>query len=123
MAEDNRVNQRVAARLLETRGHSVKVVENGAEALQALDRGEVFDLILMDVQMPEMDGIEATRLIRVREEIHGGHIPIVAMTAHTMKGDRERCLASGMDAYVNKPIEPVTFFKTVEGVAPVPAAR
>jgi signal transduction histidine kinase/ActR/RegA family two-component response regulator len=117
MAEDNLVNQRVAARMLETRGHSVKVVDNGAETLQALDRGEAFDLILMDVQMPEMDGIEATRLIRAREEIHGGHIPIVAMTAHTMKGDRERCLESGMDAYVNKPIEPSTFFKTVEGAA------
>ena len=115
LAEDNLVNQRVASRMLEVRGHVVKVVENGAEALQALDCGEVFDLILMDVQMPEMDGIEATRLIRVREEIRGGHIPIVAMTAHTMKGDRERCLAAGMDGYVNKPIAPETFFKTVEG--------
>ena len=116
LAEDNLVNQRVASRMLEIRGHSVKVVENGAEALQALDRGEAFDLILMDVQMPEMDGIEATRLIRVREEVHGGHIPIVAMTAHTMKGDRERCLAAGMDGYVNKPIAPDTFFKTLESV-------
>ena len=115
LAEDNLVNQRVACRMLEMRGHTVKVVENGAEALQALDRGEVFDLILMDVQMPEMDGIEATRLIRAREEIHGGHIAIVAMTAHTMKGDRERCLAAGMDGYVNKPIAPETFFKAVEG--------
>jgi signal transduction histidine kinase/ligand-binding sensor domain-containing protein/ActR/RegA family two-component response regulator len=123
MAEDNLVNQRVAARLLEMRGHSVKVVENGAEALQALDRAEVFDLILMDVQMPEMDGIEATRLIRVREELHGGHVPIVAMTAHTMKGDRERCLAAGMDAYVNKPIEPGTFFRTVEGAVPAPVSK
>ena len=115
LAEDNLVNQRVASRMLQARGHHVKVVENGAEALQALDGEEEFDLILMDVQMPEMDGIEATRLIRAREDVHGGHIPVVAMTAHTMKGDRERCLAAGMDAYVNKPIEPESFFKAVEG--------
>jgi CheY-like chemotaxis protein len=102
VAEDNLVNQRVVVRLLEKYGHAVTVAGDGRQALAALDRDR-FDLILMDVQMPEMDGFEATKHIRQRE---GGHlIPVVAMTAHAMKGDRERCLAAGMDDYVSKPVQ------------------
>ena len=104
LAEDNAVNQRLATRLLEKRGHTVTVAANGRQAVDVLER-EPFDLVLMDVQMPEMDGFEATAAIRCREQVHGGHIPIVAMTAHAMKGDRERCLAAGMDGYVSKPLQ------------------
>jgi CheY-like chemotaxis protein len=103
LAEDSPVNQRVATALLEKWGHTVTVAANGRQAIAAL-AGEQFDLILMDVQMPEMDGLEATVAIRQREQNEGGHIPIVALTAHAMKGDRDRCLAAGMDAYVTKPI-------------------
>ncbi len=103
LAEDNPTNQKMAARMLEKCGHRVSVVSTGREVLETLER-DSFDLILMDVQMPEMDGLEATRLIRERERLKGGHIPIVAMTAHAMKGDRERCLEAGMDGYVAKPI-------------------
>jgi len=103
LADDNPVNQRLAVGLLEKRGHTVVVAGNGREALAALDR-EAFDAILMDVQMPEMDGFEATAAIRQREQASATHIPIVAMTAHAMRGDRERCLAAGMDAYVAKPV-------------------
>jgi two-component system sensor histidine kinase/response regulator len=113
LAEDNVVNQRVAMRLLERRGHHVLVVANGKEALQALER-EFFDLVLMDVQMPQMDGLEATAAIRAKERTSGGHIPIVAMTAHAMKGDAERCYAAGMDAYLSKPIIGADLFKVVE---------
>jgi two-component system sensor histidine kinase/response regulator len=104
LAEDNPVNQRVAFRLLTKQGHSVVVVGNGREALAAL-ADATFDVVLMDVQMPEMDGFEATRAIRLEETIDGRHQPIIAMTAHAMKGDRERCLAEGMDDYVTKPID------------------
>jgi signal transduction histidine kinase/DNA-binding response OmpR family regulator len=103
LAEDNPVNRMVAVRLLEKGGHEIKVVSNGREAVETLQR-EKFDVVLMDVQMPEMDGFEATAAIRRAEESTGGHVPIVAMTAHAMKGDAERCLASGMDAYLSKPI-------------------
>ncbi len=103
VAEDNAINQQLARRLLEKRGHSVVVVENGREALSTLER-EDFDLILMDVQMPEMDGFEATIEIRRREKAGGRHHVIVAMTANAMKGDRERCLDCGMDDYIAKPI-------------------
>ena len=103
LAEDNEVNQKLAARLLEKRGHAVTVVANGVEALSALER-RAYDLVLMDVQMPGMDGIEATIELRRREERGGGRQPIVAMTAFAMKGDRERCLAAGMDGYLAKPI-------------------
>ena len=101
VAEDNPVNQKVAKRLLENSGHSVTVVANGNEALAAVQR-EKFDVVLMDVQMPELDGFEATARVRARELNEVGHLPILAMTAHAMSGDRERCLAAGMDGYVSK---------------------
>ncbi len=104
LAEDNRVNQKVASRLLEKRGHHVVLAENGAEALAALAQHS-FDLVLMDVHMPGMDGFEATCAIRGQEKITGLHQLIIAMTALAMKGDRERCLAAGMDGYLSKPID------------------
>ena len=113
IAEDNLVNQRVAATLLEKRGHSVTLAVTGREALEAWER-RPFDIILMDVQMPEMDGFEATRAIREAETATGDHISIVAMTAHAMKGDRERCLAAGMDGYIPKPLEPKLLFEFVD---------
>jgi two-component system, sensor histidine kinase and response regulator len=103
LAEDNRVNQNLATRLLEKRGHHVTVANNGKEAL-ALLAGGVFDLVFMDVQMPEMDGLQATIAIREQENITGAHQPIIAMTALAMKGDQERCLAAGTDGYLSKPI-------------------
>jgi two-component system sensor histidine kinase/response regulator len=105
LAEDNEVNQKLAVRLLEKRGHTVTVAGNGRQAVEALAAG-AFDLVLMDVQMPEMDGIEATLEIRAAEKLTGRHQPIVAMTALVMKGDRERCLEAGMDGYLSKPIRP-----------------
>jgi CheY-like chemotaxis protein len=114
LTEDNVVNQKLAVRLLEKRGHSVVVVGNGREALEALER-QAFDVVLMDVQMPEMDGFEATAAIRAREKVTGSHVPIVAMTAHAMKGDRERCLDVGMDGYISKPLQPSELFEAVEG--------
>src|SRR6266478_1869316 len=105
LAEDNPVNQRLASRLLEKRGHSVVVAGNGREALEALEK-EYFDLVFMDVQMPVMDGFEATAAIRKKEGDSGIHLPVVALTAHAMKGDREKCLAGGMDGYLTKPIQP-----------------
>ncbi|MCC6408353.1 MAG: response regulator [Planctomycetes bacterium] len=104
VAEDNLVNQKIAARLLERQGYAVTLVGNGREALDALQTG-VFDLVLMDGSMPEMDGLAAARAIRERELSTGGHIPIIALTAHAMKGDRERFLDAGMDGYVTKPIQ------------------
>jgi CheY-like chemotaxis protein len=95
----------LAVRLLEKRGYEVAVARNGEEALEALDKQE-FDLVLMDVQMPEMDGLQATAAIRKGEMKSGRHIPIIAMTAHAMAGDKERCLEAGMDDYVTKPIRP-----------------
>jgi signal transduction histidine kinase/DNA-binding response OmpR family regulator len=105
LAEDNAVNQRLAARLLEKRGHRVVVAANGREALAALEK-HTFDLVFMDVQMPEMDGLEATAAIRKKEQLSGGHLAVIALTAHAMKGDQERCLAVGMDGYLSKPIRP-----------------
>jgi signal transduction histidine kinase/DNA-binding response OmpR family regulator len=105
LAEDNLVNQRLAKRLLEKRGHRVVVAANGREALEALQK-ESFDLVLMDVQMPEMDGLEAIARIREKEVRTGGHQPVVALTAHAMKGDMERGLSAGMDGYLTKPIRP-----------------
>ena len=105
LAEDNPVNQRLATRLLEKRGHCVKIAANGREAFEAAEKGG-YDLTLMDVQMPELDGLEATAAIREREKVNGTHMPIIALTAHAMRGDRERCLAAGMDGYLSKPINP-----------------
>jgi CheY-like chemotaxis protein len=113
LAEDNIVNQRVAVGLLKKRGHTVTVANNGLEALAALER-TMFDVVLMDVQMPEMGGFDATTEIRRRERESGGHLRIVAMTAHAMTGDRERCLAAGMDGYLSKPIDPAMLFATLE---------
>ena len=104
LAEDNPVNQLLAVRLLEKRGHTVIVASTGKLALEAHET-QSFDLVLMDVQMPEMDGLEATVAIRQREKKSGKHIPIIAMTAHAMVGDRELCLKAGMDAYVTKPLD------------------
>jgi two-component system sensor histidine kinase/response regulator len=105
VAEDNAVNQRLATRLLEKRGHSVVIVANGKEALKTLEREE-FDLVLMDVQMPEMDGLETTAVIRTKELGSELHLPVIALTAHAMKGDEERFLTAGMDGYLAKPIRP-----------------
>jgi len=113
LAEDNIVNQRVAVGLLSRRGHEITVANNGLEALAQLERG-TFDVVLMDVQMPEMGGLDATAAIRQREITSGGHIRIVAMTAHAMKGDRERCLAAGMDEYLSKPIDPALLYAALE---------
>jgi PAS domain S-box-containing protein len=117
LAEDNAVNQRLAVRLLAKRGHTAVVAGNGREALDALAR-EKFDLLLMDVQMPEMDGFEATAAIRAQETSVGGHIPIVAMTAHAMKGDRERCLEAGMDDYLAKPLQIQQLYEVIENLVP-----
>ncbi|MBW2567177.1 MAG: response regulator [Deltaproteobacteria bacterium] len=116
LAEDNPVNQKVAETMLDKRGHRVFVASNGREALETLNK-EHIDLILMDVQMPEMDGFEATELIRDREKANGQHIPIVAMTAHAMTGDRERCLAAGMDSYISKPIRGEQLFTVIQSLA------
>ncbi len=113
LAEDNVVNQRVAAGLLQRRGHQVTVADTGRAALQALAEAS-FDVVLMDVQMPDMDGFETTRAIRAHEAREGGHIRIVAMTAHAMKGDAERCLAAGMDGYLPKPVNPKALMEAVE---------
>ena len=113
LAEDNVVNQRLAIHLLENLGHTCMLAENGREAVEAFER-EKFDLILMDVQMPEMGGFEAVRRIRLLEQQSGVHTPIVALTAHAMKGDRERCLAAGMDDYLVKPIHRVELCNVVE---------
>jgi CheY-like chemotaxis protein len=115
LAEDNAVNQRLAVRLLQKAGHSVVVAGNGAEALAALER-EPFDVVLMDVQMPQMDGFEATAAVRAREAGTGRRQPIVAMTAHAMKGDRERCLEAGMDGYVSKPIQGEQLWAAIDEV-------
>jgi CheY-like chemotaxis protein len=119
VAEDNRVNQKVVTHLLEKQGHRVTIASNGREALEKLLPGG-FDAILMDVQMPEMNGLEAARAIRRAERDSGRHIPILAMTAHAMKGDRERCLASGMDGYVSKPIRSQELLDALQRVISVP---
>lgn len=113
IVEDNMVNRKVAYFMLDKKGHDVSAVENGQEALTALEN-KIFDLILMDIQMPVMDGFEATEAIRKKEETTGEHIPIIAMTAHAMKGDRERCLEMGMDDYISKPLNPVEVFQKID---------
>jgi CheY-like chemotaxis protein len=116
LADDNPVNVRVATHLLEGWGHKVVVAADGREALVALER-ERFDLALLDVQMPEMTGLELTAAWRDRERRQGGHLPMVALTAHALARDRERCLAAGMDGYVSKPVEAEALFQAIEAAA------
>jgi len=116
LAEDNEVNQMIAALLLKKWGHSVAIVENGRQAVTAFENGN-FDVILMDIQMPEMDGFQATQIIREKEKSRNTRIPIVAITAHAMEGDRERCIAAGMDTYVGKPIRPAELLETLQQVS------
>jgi signal transduction histidine kinase/CheY-like chemotaxis protein len=115
LAEDNVVNQRLTERLLQKQGHRVVVVGNGRAAVSALE-DEHWDIVLMDVQMPELDGFQATAVIREKERGSGLHIPIVAMTAHAMKGDKERCLAAGMDGYISKPIHAESLMNVIEAI-------
>jgi CheY-like chemotaxis protein len=116
LAEDGPVNQEVAVGLLEMRGHSVLAASNGKETLAALENN-TFDVVLMDLEMPEMDGVETTAAIRERERREGGHVPIVAMTAHALAGCRDRCLEAGMDDYITKPINPDELFRALEAIA------
>ena len=116
LAEDGRVNQKVAIKLLQDRGHTVTLAEDGQYAVEAFKR-EPFDAILMDIQMPRMDGYEATGVIRTLEQLTGEHIPIIAMTANAMKGDREDCIDAGMDDYVAKPVRSRELFSVLEKYA------
>jgi CheY-like chemotaxis protein len=113
LADDSPVNQRLAVSLLQKRGHSVTVAPNGKEAVARYAEA-AFDVVLMDVQMPEMGGFEATAAIRTIERTKGRKTPIIGVTAHAMKGDRERCLAAGMDAYVSKPLRPQELFRVID---------
>ena len=122
LAEDNAVNQRLTVCLLEKAGHTVAVASNGHEALAALAE-QRFDLMLMDVQMPELDGLRTTAAIREKEAETGAHLPIIAMTAHTMKGDRDRCLAAGMDGFVSKPIQAEELFEAIQCLVPLADQR
>jgi CheY-like chemotaxis protein len=122
LAEDNRVNQLLVVRLLQARGHDVFVVNDGRAALDAIE-SHVFDLILMDIQMPEMDGLEAARMVREREQPGRPAAPIIAMTAHAMKGDRDKCMAAGMRGYISKPIQPELLFELMEEVMAQAAER
>lgn len=117
LVEDNAVNRLLAKRLLEQKGHTVVTTSNGLEALEVL-KTQPFDAVLMDVQMPEMDGFEATKVVREGEQITGKHLPIIALTAHAMKGDQERCLAAGMDGYISKPIQTAELFALLERLIP-----
>jgi CheY-like chemotaxis protein len=113
LAEDNPLNQMVATGLLKNQGHRIALAPNGLKALEVYEK-ESFDLILMDVQMPEMDGLEATARIRKKEKQSGRRVPIIALTAHAMQGDRERFLAAGMDDYVTKPIQLDNLLEIIE---------
>lgn len=117
LAEDNLINQKLAVRVLNNMGHSVVVAQNGEEAVQLYEK-QSFDLVFMDIQMPKMDGFQATGAIREIESRTGAHIPIVAMTAHALKGDEERCLSAGMDAYISKPVKLQELYKVIESLAP-----
>jgi CheY-like chemotaxis protein len=121
LAEDNVVNQLLASRLLERQGHNVVTAVDGRQALKRLER-ESFDLVLMDIQMPEVDGFEATAVIRKEELSTGKHLPIIAMTANAMEGDRDRCLAAGMDGYIAKPIQPSDLIEAIENLHHTSAA-
>jgi len=122
LVEDNPINRRLAQSVLEREGHDVTVAENGVAALEALER-ESFDLVLMDVQMPKLDGIETTVAIRRSEATTGGHVPIVAVTAHAMAGDRERCMSAGMDGYLTKPIRPAMLLDAIARLRIAPRER
>jgi CheY-like chemotaxis protein len=115
VADDNRVNQLLARLLLKKRGHSVAVAGDGRAAIDLLDK-HTFDLVLMDVQMPDMDGFEATAAIRAKEKETGRHMPIIALTASAMAGDKERCLRAGMDGYVTKPLRREALFAEMQEV-------
>jgi len=117
LAEDSLINQKLAIGLLERWGHAVVVANDGDEAVR-LSGERPYDVILMDVQMPSLDGLDATRAIRARERVYGGHVPIIAMTAHAMKGDRERCLQAGMDGYLMKPIRAEQLYRQIESIVP-----
>ncbi len=117
LAEDNAVNQKLLLHLLENRGHTVVVAGNGREAMATLERAQ-FDLMLIDLEMPEMDGIQATTAIRLREQQTNTRLPIIALTAHAMQGDRERCLNAGMDGYISKPVRADELLAVVEGLLP-----
>ena len=119
LAEDDRVNQRVALRFLEKHGHSVRLVEDGWQALAALE-AEAFDIVLMDVQMPGLDGLEVASIIRKKEAKTGGHQPMVAITAHALTGDKERCLAAGMDGYVSKPVHDKDLMEAIDRCSGAP---
>ncbi len=122
VAEDHPVNRKLVTKLLEKRGLIAVLAANGNEVIEALD-SDTFDLILMDVQMPGMDGLQTTAVIREREKATGGRIPILAMTAHAMKQDRDRCLEAGMDAYVSKPVSPADLYREIEELLSAPARR
>src|SRR5262249_5629479 len=116
LAEDNLVNQRLITRLLEKWGHQVTAVSTGKDVLTTLEQ-QAFDLVLMDVQMPEMDGLEAAAAIRAQERVSDTHVPIIAITANAMQGDAEQCLAAGMNAYVAKPIRPDDLYTAIHQLA------
>jgi signal transduction histidine kinase/ActR/RegA family two-component response regulator len=118
LAEDNIVNQKLVVRLLEKHQHTVTIADTGLKTLQILKSDNTFDLILMDVQMPQMDGLEATRNIRLAEQSTNQHIPIIAMTANAIKGDREVCLQAGMDEYISKPIQIAELINLINGLIP-----
>src|SRR5262249_51951519 len=120
VAEDNLVNARLAERMLRNCGYTVKIVGDGAQAVTAFE-SDHFDLILMDIQMPNMDGREATMAIRAREQASGSKIPIIAVTAHAMVGDREQCLIAGMDDYITKPVDRKELLACIERTLKVPA--
>jgi CheY-like chemotaxis protein len=124
LTEDNPVNRVLAQKILQKQGHKVTCANNGKEAVQLWEQNasRQFDIVLMDVQMPEMDGLQATAYIRKKEKETGEHIPIVAMTAHAMKGDRERCLEGGMDGYISKPITAGGLAKVIEEALQIPQA-
>jgi CheY-like chemotaxis protein len=124
LVEDNVVNQRVALRLLQKFGHNVTVAANGREALSTLANQErPFDVVFMDVQMPEMDGLETTREIRRREKPTGDHLPIIALTAHAMKTDEESCFEAGMDKYLTKPVQADLVLEALRDISTLKACR
>jgi CheY-like chemotaxis protein len=122
LVEDNSINQTLALRLLQKHGHHVVLAANGKEALKQISQTS-FDLVLMDIQMPEMDGLQATRTIRESERESGAHLPIVAMTAYAMQGDQDRCLAAGMDGYISKPINVRELLAVVQNASQKSRAR